>query len=117
VNGARHQLLAGSAFPADQDGGTRGRDLAHELEDLAHARAAAHHVVLNIDGLLKPAVLRFQPFQAARIFKRRAQDAADGGRQLEVRIVECGSRTIRLQVDHAEYRILAPDGRGQHAAG
>jgi hypothetical protein len=45
----------------------------------------------------------------------RAQDAANSGGQLEVRIVECGSRTLGLQVDHAEDRILAADGRGQHA--
>ena len=36
VHGAGHELLAGAAFPHDQDGGVRGRHLPDDGEDLLH---------------------------------------------------------------------------------
>jgi hypothetical protein len=82
VNGSRQQLLTGTALTADQDSSSRRRDLAYKLEHLAHPWACPHHVVLNVDCFLQAAILRFQPFQTARIFKRHTHDAADGRRQL-----------------------------------
>ena len=79
VNGARHQLLTGTAFTTDQNGGTGRRDLTDELEDFAHARARAHHVVLNIDRFLETAVFSFKPLQTTSVFKWHAHDAADSG--------------------------------------
>ncbi|MCG3160199.1 MAG: hypothetical protein JMDDDDMK_01260 [Acidobacteria bacterium] len=63
VNGVRDQLLACARFSANQDGRTRGRRLGDELIDLAHSRAFANHIVFEVDLLLQPAVLLFQPVQ------------------------------------------------------
>jgi len=62
-------------FAADQDGGIGRRHLRHKLVYVAHARADADHVVLDVNSLVQARVLRFQPFQAARIFKGQARTA------------------------------------------
>jgi len=49
MNGARYQLLAGSALALDEHGGIGGRDPANEVEDIFHAGTGANHVVLEID--------------------------------------------------------------------
>ena len=65
VNGARDQLLAGSAFPLNQDRRTTGRSLNDEIEDLPHLRAAAHDVgklrVAFLNVLTKGPVLGDEP--------------------------------------------------------
>ena len=73
MNSSRHQLFAGSAFTANQNGGIGGRDFAHQLEKFAHARGGAHHVVLHVDGFLKAAILRLEPFETAGPFKGHSQ--------------------------------------------
>src|ERR1700730_5478313 len=49
VNGAGGQLFAGAALAANQNSGIAGSDTLNELINVAHARAAPHHVVAQAD--------------------------------------------------------------------
>jgi hypothetical protein len=44
VDGLGDHLLAGAALALNQHGGTAGRDLCHQIEDLQHDLALAHDV-------------------------------------------------------------------------
>ena len=67
MNGARHQLFARSALAEDQDGNLPRRHARDELVYVAHARAIAHHVVLQADLGLQPSVFLFERLHAAGV--------------------------------------------------
>ena len=49
VNGARGQFFTRTALTANQYGGIAGSHTLDELIDVAHARAASYHVVIQAD--------------------------------------------------------------------
>ena len=116
MNGARHQFLAGAALARDQHRGVPFRHAADELINVAHARAVAHHVVLNIHLGLQAAIFLLEPLHAARIVEREGGDTADGGQQLQVIFVETYLRVAGVQVNNAQDAIENFQRHRQNAA-
>ena len=80
VDSAGSKFLAGPAFAQNQDGGIGGRDAFDELINLAHARAAADHVVLKLHFGAEAQVFAAQAFELSGVFDSDGSEAGDGGK-------------------------------------
>src|SRR5262249_27018905 len=70
VNGACNQFFSGAAFAKNEHSRVSCRDSAHKLMYLMYSWTIAHHIVLDIDFLLKPLVFTLKPFNVPRVFQR-----------------------------------------------
>ena len=100
MDSASDQLLAGSAFTADQNCRIRRRDPGYKLIHRPHLRTLADHTVFDVDVGLQPAVFVLQPFHLPGVLERHAGCSCDAHHQLKVVFVESNSRLFGLQVDH-----------------
>ena len=82
------------------------------MVDLAHARAAANHVVVELDFGAKALVFAAEAFELAGIFDGDRGKARDGGEQLEVIVGETRGGIAGVEIDQAE-RLC---GRGHRNA-
>jgi len=76
------ELLASAAFPKDQNRRIGRSDAFDELIDLAHARAAADHVVLKLDFGTEALIFAAEAFELAGVFDGDGGEAGNGGKQL-----------------------------------
>ena len=67
MNSAGHELLAGPAFAGDEHGRVRGRDTRDAAVHLAHRRAFADHVVVQVDLGLQPPVRALERLHLVRV--------------------------------------------------
>ena len=111
VEGARGELLAGAALAAQQDGRVGRGDAREEPLGLPDRRALAHHP--GVQRALDPLLLLFQRLQMADVGERRRGDAGRGRRQLQMALVETGSRLAGVQVEDAERPIPADQRSGE----
>ena len=84
MNGARHDLLAGAAFAADQDGGIGGSHPRNEPLHLANRGPRADHFVIHRDLGTQAAVLAFQPLDPPHILQNQRRDSADRRQPLQL---------------------------------
>ena len=125
MDGARHQFLAGPAFAENQHRDVARSHARDELIDVAHARAVAHHVVLQADFVLQAAIFLLERLHAARVVERGRGDAADRGQQLQMIFIEARLRIAGVQINDAHdavedfqrHRQYAADAPVDHAGG
>jgi len=110
MNGARSKFLAGATFTEDKNRRIRGGDAFNELIDLAHARAAAHHVVLKLHLSAQALVFVTETLELACIFDSYRSQPGDGGKELQVVIGKGRGSVARFEVDQTQ--SLGRSGQG-----
>src|SRR5690349_21052146 len=99
MNSTRHQLLAGPTFACYQHGRVGRSDARHKAVDGADGCALAHHVVLDVNFRLEPAVLVFKALHVPGILESYGRDGGHRGHQLQMVLVQPGLGIGSIQVN------------------
>ena len=105
MDGVRDELLAGTAFAAEEHRGVGSRDARDETIDGLHRRALADQVVIHGKVAAQPRVVGTQPLRLFDAFDRQPADQADGGQQLQFFLCQ---RVCASGCDAQHARSLAP---------
>ena len=117
VQGARRDLLAGSALAANQHGGVRRSHLGDELVDLPHGRAFADHAVLDADLLDQAPVLALQPLRVAAVLQGDGGDARDRRHELQVVFRKTRAGIAGVEINRPLDLAVEGQGNAEHRLG
>ena len=84
MDGARYQFLAGTAFPANKNGGIAAGHPGDELLHLPHGITFAHDDAVQIQFRLQPAIFAAQALQGENVLQSDGGDSGDRAEKVYV---------------------------------
>src|ERR1035441_6410475 len=97
MDGARHQFLARTAFPANQNGGVAAGHPGDELLHLSHGIAFAHDDAVQVQLSLQPPIFAAQALQGENVLQSDGSDSSDGGEEVYVVLFKSFSPAVRSE--------------------
>src|ERR1019366_802050 len=105
MDGARHQFLARTTFPANKNGGIAAGHPDDELLHLSHGITFAHDDAVPVQLSLQTAIFAAQALQGKNPLQSDGSDSGDGGEKIYVVLFKPFSRAARNQVQDS-YRAF-----------
>ena len=111
MDGPRHQLLAGPAFPGDEHCRFDRRHALDQVVDLAERCALADETMLEAE--VSPQRLGPQPVESSHVPEREGRNPGDGRHELQMSLLE-GHRGVEVLQMHDARALVTTGERYTH---